>query len=321
MTWPPISLRAEGPTDNESAAMSDQITCPYCGSEWPGELEMRFCGHCGSKLGALSPEITDKERRTLTVVFADLSGFTSFSERQDPEAVEATVDTLLADLGGVVESYGGYVDKYMGDAVMAFWGAPLSDPEHARHALEAARELLTVAPELEAEFRRQGWPPLRIGIGLNTGVMNVGNMGSEFRMAYTVLGDAVNLGSRLEGLTRTYGVPLIVSETTRAAVPDHTFREIDIVRVKGKEQPIAIFEPLGPAHELPDAAQERLDRYHEALRHYRERRWDRAETLLQALQAEDPQQPLYALYLERIAVYRQQPPPDDWDGVFTHAAK
>ncbi len=261
------------------------------------------------------------ESREMTVLFTDVQGFTALSEQLAPQELTRLMNAFLTPMTRVIHQHRGTIDKYMGDAVMAFWGAPLSDPEHARHAVEAARELLTVAPELEAEFRRQDWPPLRIGIGLNTGVMNVGNMGSEFRMAYTVLGDAVNLGSRLEGLTRTYGVPLIVSETTRAAVPDHAFREIDIVRVKGKAQPIAIFEPLGPAHALPEAEQERLDRYHEALRHYRERRWDRAETLLHALQAEDPQQPLYALYLERIAVYRQHPPPDDWDGVFTHASK
>lgn len=261
------------------------------------------------------------ESREMTVLFSDVRGFTSLSEGLAPQELTQLMNAFLTPMTRVIHQHRGTIDKYMGDAIMAFWGAPLSDPDHARHAVLAAHELITVAARLEPEFRRQGWPPIEIGVGVNTGVMSVGNMGSQFRMAYTALGDAVNLGSRLEGLTRTYGVPLIVSESTRAAVPDLAYRELDVVRVKGKTQPVAIFEPLGRADELTAAEREDLSRYHDALVRYRARDWQGAAEILQRLAKADPDRLLYRIYLERIALYREEPPPADWDGVFTHASK
>ncbi len=261
------------------------------------------------------------ESREMTVLFSDVRGFTGLSEGLAPQELTRLMNAFLTPMTRVIHQHRGTIDKYMGDAIMAFWGAPLSDPEHARHALLAARDLVAVASRLEPEFRRQGWPPIEVGVGVNTGVMSVGNMGSQFRMAYTALGDAVNLGSRLEGLTRTYGVPLIVSESTRAAVPELVYREIDVVRVKGKQQPVAIFEPLGPADELGAGEREDLERYHEALARYRARDWEAAADILQRLAKADPDRLIYRLYLERISLCRGEPPPDDWDGVFTHASK
>ncbi|MEX2576839.1 MAG: adenylate/guanylate cyclase domain-containing protein [Halofilum sp. (in: g-proteobacteria)] len=261
------------------------------------------------------------ESREMTVLFSDVRGFTSLSEGLAPSELTRLMNAFLTPMTRVIHQHRGTIDKYMGDAIMAFWGAPLSDPEHARHALLAAREMVTITERLGPEFRRQGWPPIEVGVGLNTGVMSVGNMGSQFRMAYTALGDAVNLGSRLEGLTRTYGVPLVVSESTRAAVPDFAYREIDVVRVKGKEQPVAIFEPIGPEDELDPAERDDLERYHEALRCFRACDWEGAAEILQRLAKANPDRLLYRIYLERISLYRDDPPPADWDGVFTHASK
>jgi adenylate cyclase len=209
----------------------------------------------------------------------------------------------------------------MGDAIMAFWGAPLPDEQHARHALLAAIDMITRLDALQDQFKAKGWPPIKIGIGLNTGEMTVGNMGSEFRLAYTVMGDAVNLGSRLEGLTKEYGVQIIVSEHTRAAVPDFVFRELDWVRVKGKDKPVAIFQPIGPSGRENAAVMEELVRYGLALRLYRQQNWQLAENEFVHLQGLYPQCYLYEMYAKRSTYFRQHPPGENWDGSFAFTTK
>ncbi|RLA10055.1 MAG: adenylate/guanylate cyclase domain-containing protein, partial [Gammaproteobacteria bacterium] len=171
----------------------------------------------------------DGENREMTVLFSDVRGFTTISEGMDPKQLTQLMNALLTPMTRVIHKNRGTIDKYMGDAIMSFWGAPLADTEHARHALYAAMEMMDELKIMQEEFRQRGWPEVNIGIGLNTGNMNVGNMGSEFRMAYTVLGDAVNLGSRLEGLTKNYGVNIIVSESTKSEIPEFLFRELDLV--------------------------------------------------------------------------------------------
>ncbi len=146
-------------------------------------------------------------------------------------------------------------------------------------------------------------------------------MGSEFRMAYTALGDSVNLGSRLEALTRTYGVSIIVSEFTQHAVPEFQYRELDLVRVKGKDQPVAIFEPIAPVDEVDKETRKELRRYHAALKQYRNRDWDGAEGELFSLAREHPETRIYQMYVDRIMYFRNEPPGDDWDGVFTFETK
>jgi len=261
------------------------------------------------------------ERREMTVLFSDVRGFTGISEGLDPQELTALMNEFLTPMTHIIHRHRGTIDKYMGDAIMAFWGAPLLDRDHARHALDAAVDMEREVGRLDEMFKHRGWPPLRIGVGLNTGVMNVGNMGSEFRMAYTVLGDAVNLGSRLEGLTKRYGVTVIVSEFTRQVVSGFVFRELDRVRVKGKDEPVAIFEPVGPEAEVDTATRDELERYHEALGLYRAQRWDAAEREFQVLYRDMTFRPLYKLYLDRIATFKEEPPGESWDGVFVYETK
>jgi len=174
---------------------------------------------------------------------------------------------------------------------------------------------------LRPQFIQKGWPEIRIGVGINSGVMRVGNMGSEFRMAYTVMGDAVNLGSRLEGITKQYGVGIIVGETTRNAVSDIVFRELDRVRVKGKDQPIAIYEPIGLETQVDQTVREELKLFNEVLILYRAMSWDAAESKVLELQKKFSDKYIYKLYLERIRYFRNEPPAPDWDGVFKFTTK
>lgn len=261
------------------------------------------------------------ESRDMTVLFSDVRGFTTISEGLEPHALTQLMNEMLTPMTHVIHHHRGTIDKYMGDAIMAFWGAPLRDENHARHALEAGLEMVKALPQINQRFRDKGWPEINIGVGLNSGVMSVGNMGSEFRMAYTVMGDAVNLGSRLEGLTKQYGVNIIVSEFTKARVPDYSFLELDRVRVKGKDEPVIIFEPLGATDGQPQDLLARVERFHAALLDYRQQRWDAAESALKSLAEEEPQRKIYAVYLERIRHFREDPPDVDWDGVFTHTSK
>lgn len=261
------------------------------------------------------------ESRDMTVLFSDVRGFTTISEGLEPQALTQLMNEMLTPMTHVIHHHRGTIDKYMGDAIMAFWGAPLKDDNHARHALEAGLEMVKALPQINQRFRDKGWPEINIGVGLNSGVMSVGNMGSEFRMAYTVMGDAVNLGSRLEGLTKQYGVNIIVSEFTKAKVPDYSFLELDRVRVKGKDEPVIIFEPLGATEKQSEDLLSRVERFHAALLDYRQQRWDAAESALKALEEEDPQRKIYGVYLERIQHFREDPPDIDWDGVFTHTSK
>ena len=261
------------------------------------------------------------DSREMSVLFSDVRNFTSISEQFKPAELTELMNQFLTPLTRVIHDHRGTIDKYMGDAVMAFWGAPLADAKHARHALEAARAMVLCMAELEEEFRRRQWPSLRIGVGINTGVMSVGNMGSEFRRAYTVLGDAVNLGARLEGLTKNYGVEIICSDTTRRQVDDWLYRDLDKVRVKGKDEPVGIYEPLGPRDQAPAALKDELKQYRQALMAYRNQDWDQAELQFYRMQQAGHEHRIYAIYLERIAIFKADPPGADWDGVFTHTSK
>jgi len=260
------------------------------------------------------------ESRVMTVLFSDIRDFTSISEGLEAAQLADMLNVYLSHMTRLIQERRGTIDKYIGDAIMAFWGAPLSSDRHAQDAVLAALAMQSTLAELNPRLEERGWPAVKIGVGVNTGRMSVGNMGSEFRMAYTVMADAVNLASRLEGLTKQYGLGVLCGEDTRAACPDIRFMRIDRVRVKGKQQPVAIYEPLGEAAGLDPARAAEADRFETALDDYQAQRWDTAEATLRELAARNPRK-LYDIYLQRIAHFRAEPPPVDWDGVFTFTSK
>ena len=252
----------------------------------------------------------------LTILFADVRGFTGISESLEPEELREYINEYLTLMSSIIRSrYRGTLDKYIGDAVMAFWGAPVEDPQHARNGVLAALEMQKDCEQLNAMFAARGWPALKIGIGVNSGTVRVGDMGSKVRLAYTAMGDAVNVASRLEGRTKSYGVGILVGEATRERVTDLVFREVDRVRVKGKDEAVTVYEPLGPASDVPENIAAELQLWNSTLRAYRGRQWDEAETNLAELLRMNPTCGLYRVYVARLADKRRDPPPPHWDGV------
>jgi adenylate cyclase len=265
-----------------------------------------------------NPERYGMEGRNaeLAVLFADIRGFTAISQGLAPQELARLMNEYFTAMTEVIREYRGTLDKYVGDAIMAFWGAPMDDPAHARHAVDAALALQRKLVQVNSEFERREWPKLAIGIGINTGVMTVGDMGSRERKAYTVLGDAVNLGARLERLTAYYGVGIILGETTQRRLTDMACRELDRVLVRGRSGAVAIYEPIGRESELGELVHGELALWGEALTQYRKQDWDSAEATLRRLAAAHPQRRLYSLYLERIALFHSAPPPTSWDAVW-----
>ena len=263
------------------------------------------------------------ESKELTVLFSDVRGFTTISESLDAKTLSEFINAFLTPFTQVIYNNRGTIDKYMGDCIMAFWGAPIHDDDHARHGVISAFQMLKAMEELNIEFAKRNWPPIKVGIGLNSGRMSVGNMGSEIRLAYTIMGDAVNLGSRLEGITKEYGVAIIIGPETKAAIPDLTTRELDKVRVKGKDIPVTIYEPLGFEGEVSQEKLVALALFEKALANYRSQQWDAAQAQLEELMANHREtgEVLYELYLERIPHLRANPPGDNWDGSFTFTTK
>ena len=255
------------------------------------------------------------ESRELTVLFVDVRGFTTISEGLEPKELREYINLYLTAMSvDIRDSHQGTLDKYIGDAVMAFWGAPVAFDDHASRAVATSLLMQASAAGLNEQFIARGWPPLKIGIGLNTGIMHVGDMGSKIRQAYTVMGDAVNLGSRLEGITKVYGVGIAVGESTRAAASEFVYRELDRVRVKGKHVPVAIFEPLGKRDAIDAALMAELDAWDAALALVRAQQWHSAQAALEVLAQAHPQCALYQLYLARLAQWHRDPPGPEWDG-------
>lgn len=268
------------------------------------------------------------EEKVVSVLFADIRGFTRLSEQQTPSQTLAMLNTCLERICSAIEAHGGVVDKFTGDAVMALFGAPVG---HQDDALRAARALLAVQQamqEVNVELRgdnahQQPALQLQLGAGLHTGLVVAGNMGSRNRMNYTVIGDAVNLASRLEGLTRYYDVHNVISEASRQALGEQAqafaWRELDLVRVKGKQEPVRIYELLGPRAALDARAEAELAQFAQALMHYRNRQWDAALDILRALHETRPLT-LYQLYRQRIVELRGTVSAD-WDGVYAFSSK
>ena len=267
---------------------------------------------------AADPSKYNMEPRSaeLTILFSDVRGFTSISEALKPEELREYINEYLTNMSSIIRSrYRGTLDKYIGDAIMAFWGAPVEDTQHARNGVLAGLEMQKECDALNARFSARGWPTLKIGVGLNSGTVRVGDMGSQVRRAYTAMGDAVNVASRLEGRTKAYSVGVLVGEATRNLVKDVVFREVDRIKVKGKDEAISIYEPLGLESEIGNSVQEELKLWNQALRAYRTQQWDQADLSLLNLSRMNPGCGLYKVYADRVAEKRRAPPPSDWDGV------
>jgi len=261
------------------------------------------------------------ESREMTVLFSDIRDFTSVSESLTATELKQLLNEFFTPVTSIIFDYNGTIDKYVGDMVMAFWGAPLEDKNHRSNAVAAALDILAKVEELRTELAAKGLPAVNIGVGINTGMMNVGDMGSVYRRSYTVLGDAVNLGSRLEGLTKFYGVKLLIGEKTYKSLDGFVCRLIDKVKVKGKDNAVKAYEPLCRiAQATPKLLQDLAD-YHAALDCYFNKDWDSAQQRFAALHASDPHALIHEIYLERIAALRHETLPDDWDGAFQHTSK
>ena len=262
------------------------------------------------------------ERRLLTAFFSDIRGFTPLSENMSPELLVQFLNEYFSEMTQLVLKYEGTVDKYMGDAIMAFYGAPLEQADHAKRACKTAVDMMIRLRELQAGWEARGLPSVDIGIGINSGEMSVGNMGSDTRFDYTIMGDNVNLAAHLEGANKEYGSNIIISEFTYQLIQDDSFlvRSLDTVRVRGKETPVTVYELIGYGNYY---AQKKplVETFCHGLQAYKQQEWAQAIALFEEALALDPDDGPSRIYVDRCAEYAKNPPPEDWDGVFVMPSK
>ena len=270
------------------------------------------------------------ETKQMTLLFSDIRGFTTISEGFDAEGLTSFINKFLTPMTDIILSAKGTVDKYMGDCIMAFWNAPLDDEDHARNAAHAALDMMDRLAELNAEWKAEAeannrkYVPINVGVGLNTGDCCVGNMGSDQRFDYSVLGDDVNLASRLEGQSKNYGVDIVLGENTKNLIDDMALIELDLIQVKGKTEPVHIYALMGDEEFATQPAFKELAQNHQQfLEDYRRQSWDTASSYIEAYNSETNGKlgALYNLYEERIKEFVANPPSPDWDGVFVATSK
>ncbi|HLY61618.1 MAG TPA: adenylate/guanylate cyclase domain-containing protein [Terriglobia bacterium] len=261
------------------------------------------------------------EEKELTAMFTDIRGFTAISEGLSPSALVDLLNEYLSEMTAVIFRNWGTLDKYIGDAIMAFWGSPFPQPDHAERACRAALEMLQVLKRLQDRWVAEGRTQINIGVGLNTGPMVVGNMGSDSRFNFTIMGDNVNLASRLEGINKEFGTRLIISEYTyRAAGKNLVVRELDLIRVKGKMRPVRIYELLALDNEKESYA-DLVERFQQGLECYRGGQWDTATGIFEKLVGDYPADQPSRVFLDRCQHLMGQPPEGVWDGVYTMTHK
>jgi len=264
------------------------------------------------------------QQRELTAIFTDVKGFSTISEQLTPSDLVVLLNTYLTEMSNIILDERGTIDKYEGDAIISFFGAPVSYTDHPAHACAAALRIKTAETRLNERFMAEGLSPgpLLTRIGVNTGEMVVGNMGTENKMDYTIMGSSVNLASRLEGVNKQYGTWILVSEATRNGCPDRfLFRKLDRVRVVGIQQPVRLYELVGDRGS-PDSAQiETIDRFHAALDLFEVKDWARAKAGLEGILKDYPEDGPAKLYLKRCDEYAKTPPSANWDGVFNLTVK
>jgi adenylate cyclase len=289
------------------------------------EMRSMFSSYLSPKLVARLEKDPDAAKiggdsKEVTVLFTDIKGFTTFSESHPPQVVVSRLNEYLGEMVKIIEQHDGTIDKFIGDAVMAYWGAPLAQPDHARLAMGCVAAMATKMGELRGKWLAEGVEPFSIRGGLHSGEVVAGNVGfAGKKMEYTVIGDTVNLASRLEGTAKYYGITYLVGEQTRMLAPEACpYRELDKIRVVGKHLPVTIYEPqVGPG--ALSGAQ--LARFHAGLQHYRQREWVLAQDEFSALLVELPDDKPSQLYVGRCDYFITQPPAEDWDGVFNRAEK
>lgn len=276
----------------------------------------------------MNPRLVEPKKTSISVMFSDIRGFTTISEKLDAQDLAIFLNQYLSDMTRLVFENQGTLDKYIGDAVMAFWGAPFEEEGHATRACNTALRMMDRVREMQKVWESEGKPHLDIGIGLNTGVASVGNMGSALRYGYTALGDAVNLSSRLEGLNKDYGTHILANETTYAAAKKDgfVFRELDLIRVKGKLEPVMIFELIGRENEpcvygTPDELRPRLEAFAAGRDLYQRRQWEQAQQKFYEILNKWPNDGPARTYWKRCQEYLFDEPPHGWDGVFTMTHK
>lgn len=243
----------------------------------------------------------DGESRIMTVFFCDLQDFSNVAEQLNPKQLSLLLNDYFDAMTEILFHYGGTIDKYIGDSIMAFWGAPIMQQDHAQNAVLASLDMNKKISELSEVFIKRGWPGPKMGVGINTGRMSVGNMGSKYRIAYTVIGDSVNLASRIESLTRTYRVPILVSESTKNESADVVFREIDKVQVKGKYNVTRIFQPLCRQSDKIKEMDSWLNLHEKAIHAYMQEDYQIAKNLFGELKIARPEDAYYAVMLKKVA--------------------
>lgn len=257
------------------------------------------------------------ELREITALFSDLAGFTTIAESMQPEPLVALLNDYLTQMSNEINANDGVIDKFIGDAIVAFWGAPVIEERHAVLALKSALAMQHALAQLRRHWQVLGLPLLAMRIGVNTGSAIVGNMGSADRMDYTMMGDTVNLAARLEGANKVYGTDILLSEYTYAQVSDvFLCRELDKVRVQGKRQPVRVYQLLGEHNQVDSADKALCEVFAEALSEFRQCRWARAENLLLSILRDYRDDAVSRLYLDRLQTYRVTPPDTSWDGIY-----
>lgn len=264
------------------------------------------------------------EKRNMSVLFADIRSFTQLSENFTPEELTEFMQIYLTEVTSIIFKNHGTIDKYVGDMVMAFWNAPLDDENHATNAVLTALAMIDATKELSKKFNDRNWPSINIGVGISTGDMNVGDMGSTYRKAYTVLGDEVNLGSRIESLTKFYGVDILISEKTLKQITPNTIicRQIDKIKVKGKDKAVTVYQPIALQKDLNPVFEDNLILHQKGINAYNQAQWEEAIAIFKQLkQNRFCSIMIYDIYLERIETLKNSDSSISWNGIYTHQSK